>query len=162
MTVWKVKHVIEILQTLSHKVAFPSSYENKKKRQWVSTPNPPLTSDKLFVDQKSAKRIQYKLPNGIWIIPNAKPNLLKSKAFNALKGKFFKNLNFSLSQWNAKAISGWTGRNFENFIRSQDPMLEFAIKDEGTRFLLILSRCNCINLATISRFINRIYFIFPA
>ena len=59
---------------------------------------PPLTSDKLFVDQKSAKRIQYKLPNGIWIIPNAKPNLLKSKAFIALKGKFFKNLNFSLSQ----------------------------------------------------------------
>ena len=119
---------------------------------------PPLTSDKLFVDQKSAKRIQYKLPNGIWIIPNAKPNLLKSKAFNALKGKFFKKQNFSLSQWNAKAISGWTGRNFE----SQDPMLEFAMKDEGTRFLLILSRCNCINLATISRFINRIYFIFPA
>ena len=67
---------------------------------------PPLTSDKLFVDQKSAKRIQYKLPNGIWIIPNAKPNLLKSKAFNALKGKFFKNLNFSLPQCNAKAISG--------------------------------------------------------
>ena len=59
---------------------------------------PPLTSDKLFVDQKSAKRIQYKLPNGIWIIPDAKPNLLKSKAFNALKGKVFENLHFSISQ----------------------------------------------------------------
>ena len=55
---------------------------------------PPLTSDKLFVDQKSAKRIQYKLPNGIWIIPNAKPKQLKSKVFNAQKGKFFKNLIF--------------------------------------------------------------------
>ena len=51
--------------------------------------DPTLTSDKLFVDQKSAKRIQYKLPNGIWIIPDAKPNLLKSKAFNALKEKVF-------------------------------------------------------------------------
>ena len=38
---------------------------------------PPLTSDKLFVDPKSAKRIQYKLPNGILIILDAKPDPAK-------------------------------------------------------------------------------------
>ena len=40
---------------------------------------PPLTSDKLFVDQKSAKRIQYKLPNGIWIIPKCKTQPIKKQ-----------------------------------------------------------------------------------
>ena len=43
------------------------------------------------------------------------------------------------------------------FLWCQDPMWKFATK----RFWFKLSRCNCINLANISRFIDRIYFLPP-